>query len=338
MSLAFRKVTSAPLREFDAAAPDGVVIGLIGENGSGKTRLLRLAAGVETPAAGSVECPPGARLLGPMDPLDLDPSTPDPPHPHPPPVLLLDQTFARQDALVRHRAALALDRLRRRGATILLASHDEDLLLRLSDEIWWLDRGALAARGDPSEMLAAYRRHIARRERAWGETLRPPLSPRMRRGDGRAEVLSVETLGANLRPTIVWRSGETVTVRVVVRFHREVADPVVGMMIRTRIGLNVYGTNTELEGLKLGPVPAGAALQVRFAFDCQLCPGEYTLTAASHDPDGVWHDWLEDAVAFAVSDDRYTAGVANLRAQVTAAPVQAAPAPASSLTPASNPE
>ena len=54
--------------------------------------------------------------------------------------------------------------------------------------------------------------------------------------------------------------------------------------------------------------------EVTFAFRCELCPEEYTLTVASHDPDGVWHDWLEDAVAFAVSDDRYTAGVANLRA------------------------
>ena len=38
---------------------------------------------------------------------------------------------------------------------------------------------------------------------------------------------------------------------------------------------------------------------------------------ASHDPDGVWHDWLEDAVAFSVTDDRYTAGVANLRAHAS---------------------
>jgi len=48
-----------------------------------------------------------------------------------------------------------------------------------------------------------------------------------------------------------------------------------------------------------------------------LCPQEYTLTVASHDPDGIWHDWLEDAVAFSVSDARFTAGVANLRTQVS---------------------
>ena len=76
------------------------------------------------------------------------------------------------------------------------------------------------------------------------------------------------------------------------------------------------GTNTELEGLKLGPCAAGEQLQISFAFLCELCNQEYTLTVASHDPDGVWHDWLEDAIAFAVADSRYTAGVANLRAAV----------------------
>lgn len=58
-----------------------------------------------------------------------------------------------------------------------------------------------------------------------------------------------------------------------------------------------------------------------FQFRCDLCPQEYTLTVASHDPDGVWHEWLEDAVAFLVTDSRYTAGVANLRAQVSFAAV-----------------
>ena len=308
MSLAFRMVTSGPLHGFDAAAPDGALIGLIGEDGSGKSRLLRLAAGIENPEAGSVERPGPARLLGPVDPLNLEPVS----------LLLVDHTLAHHDALVRDRAALALDRLRRAGSTILLASHEEDLLLRLADEIWWLREGSLAARGDPEEVLGAYRQHIAGRERAWGETMQSALDPRMRRGDGRAEVLSIETIGANGRPTMVWRSGEVVTVRVAVRFARAVADPVVGMMIRTRIGLNVYGTNTELEGVKLGPCEAGEKREVRFTFPCDLCPGEYTLTAASHDPDGVWHDWLEDAVAFTVADDRYTAGVANLRARVTA--------------------
>jgi hypothetical protein len=76
--------------------------------------------------------------------------------------------------------------------------------------------------------------------------------------------------------------------------------------------------NTELERVKLGPLEAGETARVTYRFRCDLCPGEYTVTAASHDPDGVWHDWMEDAVAFSVADSRYTAGVANLKAQVEA--------------------
>ena len=85
-------------------------------------------------------------------------------------------------------------------------------------------------------------------------------------------------------------------------------------MIRTRIGFEVFGTNTELENLPLGPCAPGDERSILFRFACTLCPQEYTLTAASHDRDGVWHDWREDAVAFTVTDARYTAGVANLRA------------------------
>ena len=42
----------------------------------------------------------------------------------------------------------------------------------------------------------------------------PPLAPTVRRGDGRAEILKVETIGESGKPTMVWRSGERAVVKV----------------------------------------------------------------------------------------------------------------------------
>lgn len=229
---------------------------------------------------------------------------------------ILDYTFSRAPSVAKCKAVARIVHLRREGATIVLVSHDEALLESCADEIWWVRAGVLVKRGDPGEVLAQYRRHVAEALRGSGEGQLPRLSPTMRAGDGRAELEKIDLIGEQGDPATVFRSGEAMTIRVTVRFASWVADPVVGIMIRTRIGLNVYGTNTELEQIHFGPAEPGKRVCVAYRFHCDLCPGEYTVTAASHDPDGVWHDWLEDAVAFSVSDARYTAGVANLRAKV----------------------
>lgn len=307
MSIEFRNIALPPVHDFSAVAPSGAIIGVLGEKGSGVTELMRIAGGGAAPASGEVHASRDRRLLVAGDTLTLAPVA----------VLALDQALAAQDAVIRTRTLLALDRLRRAGSTILLASHEYPLLEQLCDEIWWLNTGRLAAKGDPPVVLSAYRKHVAGKIRAWGETLPPRLDPSYRRGDGRGEVVSIETLGANGKPTIVWNNGEAVNVRATIRYHEAVPRPVVGLMIRTQIGFEVYGTNTELEGIEIGPRQPGDVITFEFAFVCDLCPRVYTLTLASHDPDGAAHDWLDDALSITVVADRWTAGVADLRSKVT---------------------
>lgn len=267
---------------------------------------MRLASGASAANEGTVDSLQPTRYLGPLDALNFSPVA----------VLAIDHTLSLHDALVRARAAQGLERLRKSGATILIASHDIELLKAMCEEVWWIKDGKLEAKGDPKEVVDLWQRHVAGAHRAWGESVVSPLLPSMRRGDGRAQIVELHVFGENGQPASVIRSGETMRIRVSVKFESAVTDPVIGIMIRTRIGFEVFGTNTELEKLKLGPCMKGVTLRVTFTLPCNLCSQEYSVTAASHDPDGVWHDWMEDAVAFSVSDDRYTAGVANLRADV----------------------
>jgi hypothetical protein len=307
MAIDFRGVNHPPLHDLTVSAPSHAIIGVAGLEGSGRTSLLRLAAGLESPAQGSVKGPPTRRFIAPGEPLDVSRVE----------LLALDSAFQGQDPLARERACFGLERLRRSGATILLASHDEPLLTRLCDEIWWLDQGRIAAKGDPREVYPKYNSFITDELLAWGASQMEPMDLSSRRGDGRAEIVSIETNGPGGIPSLVLRSHETAEVRVTLRFTQSVERPVIGILIRTRVGLEVYGTNTDLERVNVGPCAAGDQLRLHFQFSCDLCPGEYTLTAACHDPGGTAHDWLDDAVAFSVAGDRYTAGVADLRAKVT---------------------
>jgi lipopolysaccharide transport system ATP-binding protein len=229
---------------------------------------------------------------------------------------ILDHALSRADAITKAKAVALILELRRGGATLALISHEQPLLESCADEIWWMRGTELVARGDPGEVLEEYRHYVSEKLRQAGEGQVARLAPTMRTGDGRAVLDAVDLVGESGMPSTIFRFGEEVAIRVVVRFADRVEDPVIGIMIRTRIGLNVYGTNTELEKLRLGPVEAGRVIRVTYRFVCTLCPAEYTVTAASHDPDGRWHDWMEDAVGFSVCDSRYTAGVANLQAHV----------------------
>ena len=308
MAIEFRDVSLGPVVSLTVNVPDGAIIGLCGEDAAALTAVLRLATGDDFPSAGQVLSSEPRRYLGPGDALQLAPAG----------TLALDHTLARFGSVVRARAREGLERLRRDGASILLASQEPALLVGMCDEVWWIEQGRIAAQGDPREVLEACERHAALSIRQWAaSTQQHGLAPSLRRGDGRAEIVAIETLDEQGHPVTAWQSGETAAVRITVRFAQDVDDPVVGIMIRTRVGFEVFGTNTELERVALGPVKAGESRRVRFEFRCDLCAQDYTLTAASHDPDGVWHDWMEDALAFTVVDSRYTAGVANLRARVT---------------------
>ena len=281
---------------------------MIGEKGSGVTELLEAGRWCDTAAERRGAWPVrNAAIVALGDSLNLAPAA----------VIALDHALATQDAVVRARTLTGLDRLRRGGATVLLASHEDGLLELLCDEVWWLDGGRIAAKGDPKETLRNTAGMSPNECAAWGETIPARLAPAFRHGDGRAELLSIETFGPENKPTIVWKSGDMATVRATVRYNDAVENPVLGLMIRTQVGFEVYGTNTELERIQLGPRAAGDTVTVVFSFLCDLCPRAYTLTMASHDPDGTVHDWLDDAIAVTVTDDRSTAGVANLRAKVT---------------------
>jgi len=234
-----------------------------------------------------------------------------------PEILIVDEALAVGDAVFANRCVRKFEELQRAGVTVILVSHDLGLVKQICHRGIFLLDGRMQAEGDPADVVNRYVGRVLEREKALGEYRAEPepvraLSFSHRHGDGGAKVLEAGIEDSAGRPARVLHSGEPVTVRLRARFLMDEPEPMAGILIRTRNGLDVFGTNTKLENAAVGPCGRGDELEVRFRFDCWLTPQEYTLTVAVQQAEGYSHDWLDDAVSFRVLGRGRLAGVADL--------------------------
>jgi lipopolysaccharide transport system ATP-binding protein len=239
-----------------------------------------------------------------------------------PEVLIVDEALAVGDAIFASRCVQKFEELRRKNVTVFLVSHDLGLIKRLADRAAFMLNGEIVMQGSPKDAVNQYVGFVLDRERAGNEKdlalVEAPDAAKssFRHGDGASRVLDVLILGASGEPCRAFRPGESIILRIRAVFQKPVSNPVVGILIRNRIGMDIFGTNTRVERADLGDFEPGDELEVDFELDCLLSRQEYTVTVAVQYWNGLSQDWLDDILDFRVEDTRDVAGVLNLNTRV----------------------
>jgi ABC-type polysaccharide/polyol phosphate transport system ATPase subunit len=235
-----------------------------------------------------------------------------------PEILIVDEALAVGDAIFANRCIKRFEILKQRGVTVLFVSHDLGLVKRLSDRAVLMLDGRVAAYGAPSDVVNRYVGLVLERqepERETGDARALAAVSSYRHGDGASRILDVDLWNAKGEARQI-EPGSAVTIHVRARAERDLENPVVGVLIRNRLGIDVFGTNTKVEGVSMGGIRAGEIFEVEFHFDCLLTRQDYTLTVATQYPEGFSQDWLDDVISFSVVDSRDVAGLANFRTTV----------------------
>ncbi len=234
-----------------------------------------------------------------------------------PKVLIVDEALSVGDAVFGARCVRKFEELRQRGVTVLFVSHDLGLVKRLADRAVLIMHGRVHRVGRPSDVVNEYIGLV----HEWQARLNPvadrpeaSVGSQHRHGDGTSRIVGVDLVGTGGGPV---ESGQQLTVRVRAEFLRACQQPTVGILVRDRLGIDVFGTNTRVEGLALGDYAAGDTLEVDFSFPCLLSQQEYSLTAAVQHADGVSQDWLDGVVSFTVVDSRAVAGLASFPVKIS---------------------
>lgn len=238
-----------------------------------------------------------------------------------PDVLLVDEVLAVGDEAFSHRCIRRIEELLAAEKTILLVSHSLDLVGGLCDRVLWVQDGRQQLVAEPRRAIDAYRQAVAEqegrehqaakshREKAQrdaevaaepGGTAAPVSAETLRWGSRDAEITGIRLLGADGAERYHLESGAPAVFEIRARAARPLDDFVFGVAIATPRGVEVWGTNTDLEGYM--PESFEGETLVRLACPAlRLAPGEYVVDVAVHARDGAPYDYQKKALSLTVT-------------------------------------
>lgn len=243
-------------------------------------------------------------------------------------ILVIDEALAVGDAVFTQKCMRFLRRFKEKG-TILFVSHDVGSIMSLCSQAVWLDHGVVRMSGPAKAVADAYTQYCAQEAIGEIQTLSSialasgPDSEDSYRpmGDtaidffdnivnsdgwstGVAEIRSVAVARSDGREGMAFQGGERITLSVDAVAHKEVGRPIIGFLLKDRLGQALFGHNTFEESAETKPLTSGSVVRAEFVFRLPLLPnGDYSITVAFADGDlldHVQHHWLHDAVLLSV--------------------------------------
>lgn len=254
-----------------------------------------------------------------------------------PDVLIIDEALSVGDIHFQQKCLARIRKFHEAGVTVLFVSHDPGLVKSFCNEAILLDAGRMIDRGRPDDVLDHYNAMLAEKYRDQGSQtilLRPKETPSPASalsgaefnveneaeasGIARAEAPEIGHRVGNFRGVITQTeirsagfSGNAsiltpgmeakITVRAVA--YEAIENPTIGILIKDRLGNEVFGTNTHMRSHRIEPLESGQAVEVTFTLPMNLGIGLYSVTSALHSGPThteVCYDWIERAATFQI--------------------------------------
>ena len=220
-----------------------------------------------------------------------------------PDILIIDEALSVGDAYFQHKCMKRIRSFKEQGTTLLFVSHDPGSVKSLCDRAILLDQGKLIKEGTPDIVLDYYNGIIAKKDKnekiqqvetQYGKTA-------TRSGSGKAHILKVDMFDEKNRLARAFRVGDTARIQCHVQFDAYMENPTIGILIRDRLGNDIFGTNTYHLDISDHSYNPGEVAMVTFTLQLNLGVGNYSLCVAVHTGDTHLidnFDWWDGCLVF----------------------------------------
>ena len=256
-----------------------------------------------------------------------------------PEILIVDEALSVGDVFFQAKCYHKFEEFKEMGKTILFVSHDLGSIGKYCDRVVLLNKGDKMAEGSPKDMIDLYKKVLVnhfdgkdeknteeelhkecpKQEGEWKNYLmqNPNVSDY---GEKRAEIIDYAIVDNRGLITNNIQKGTTFTVRMKVRFHEDIEEPIFAFTIKDLQGTDVTGTNTMYEKINFGTVKQGEEKTVSFTQDMNLQGKNYLLSLGCvgfrENEFAVYHR-LYDVCNINVISDKNTVGFYDMNSQVT---------------------
>ncbi|TVR11874.1 MAG: ABC transporter ATP-binding protein [Planctomycetota bacterium] len=269
-----------------------------------------------------------------------------------PDILIVDEALSVGDAKFQAKCFERLRQLKENGTSILLVTHSSEQIVTHCSNAILLNKGIQFETGEPRHVVNRYMDLLFGKEKetisgkseqvsampvevssessyqlSWQEDVFAKRNGynlhEYRWGDGSVTILDFY-LAADDKPyPSVVSTGQRIILATSIKFHRAVYRPILGITIKTKEGVTVYGINSETleynNFIEMGQ--QGSVVQAEAVFMCRLAPGDYFISlgiATKHGEDVTPHDRRYDSIHFQVRPNSTFFGIVNLEANLSA--------------------
>ncbi|WP_151733826.1 ABC transporter ATP-binding protein ['Paenibacillus yunnanensis' Narsing Rao et al. 2020] len=241
-----------------------------------------------------------------------------------PDILLIDEILAVGDNAFQKKCISRIESFKNQGKTIVFVSHDNGVMERLCDELYWIHESKLIAHGEPRRIIRDYMDFLndSEEKRLNEEAKLNVKSDEVaevkevfqdgdRWGNKLAEIVRVRMLDVTGAEKHFFEKGKPLTIAIHYSASNYVIDkPVFGIGIYRMDGYCCYGTNTHIDHERIALEDKGI---VEFYVEhLNLVAGEYYLDVACHHENGTPYDYITRALTFNVKSYEEEIGIAYL--------------------------
>lgn len=261
-----------------------------------------------------------------------------------PEILIVDEALSVGDVFFQTKCYRKFEDFKKMGKTILLVSHDLSSISKYCDRVILLNKGKKLAEGVPKQMVDMYKKVLVNQldlddqgkltevvpekktvlaadienQEEWSPSF--DVNPHINEyGDKKAEIIGFNIIDEKGLSSNTIEKGSTCTIKMRVKFHDKINDPIYAFTITDLKGTDVTGTNSLFEKVNVQSKGPGEYQEIAFTQRMDMQGGEYMLSlgCTGYDQvDFVVHHRLYEVCNLTIVSTKNTVGFYDANSKV----------------------